>query len=663
MKELAIDLSKERPLPGILPKQLVYILRTYLSGVIFFSIFRLILLVQEFHQLHYLPTEKGAWLVIKAFLMGLRFDTVVSGYILTLPFLLLLADALAGWDSRLLKRIVFALVCASYIFTFFVCAADIPYFHHFYSRISMSALISANGDSSTMLSGMIFQEWRFYWVLLPFFIIVWLFVRNNKRLLAILDKKEDFSFSTTLGSFSLFALLLFMGIWGRFSLQSHLDAGTAYFSDYAFTNMLGLNPAFTFSQSYLSSFDNTNIDAHFMGDGEAIRNVQDYLEIPAAQDFNSPIAREVLFFDTLAEKPNVVLVIMESMSSYKMGRYGNPNHLTPFLDSLAEQGYAFDSVFTSGIHTFAGIYSSLYSYPVIKRQHPMMDIEPHEGIAPTLKQNGYSTIYFTTHDKLYDNVGPFLLANGFDRVVSKDDYPPERILSALGVPDDYLYEHAVGDLNELHEQGKPFFAAIMTGSDHSPFMIPKYYKPKSGEVTHAVVEYVDWSIRKFLRIAAQQPWFDNTLFVFVADHGASIDKRYDVPLSYLHTPLIFYAPSLLGAPRQFDRLGSQSDIFPTVMGILKYPYVNNTFGIDLLRERRPFACAFADDKFAVLNSEYMYVERENGITSLYNYRSGDVRDYSKQYPELAKSMKKFGESTFQATQWLHKNGKTGRQSL
>ena len=662
MRDIAIDLGKEQPLPGILPKQLTYVLRIYLAGLLCFTTFRLILLLQEFHQLHYFPTEKGAWLGIKAFLMGLRFDTVVSGYILTLPFLLLTVDAMTGWDNRLLKRMVYWLISAGYIFSFFVCAADIPFFHHFYSRISMTALISANSGGSDMLSGMVFQEWRFYWVLVPFFIISWLFMRANKRLYAILFKKDDLSFLTILRSFFFFALLLGLGIWGRFSFQSRLDAGTAYFSDYGFTNMLGLNPVYTFGQSYVNSFDDRNQEVHFMGDGEAIRNIQEYLHIPAAQDFNSPIARQILLADTAQNRPNVVLVIMESMSANKMGRYGNLENLTPFMDSLATRGFAFDSVFTSGIHTFAGIYTTLFSQPVIKRQHPLMTLVPQSGIANTLQQHGYSTIYFTTHDKEFDNVAPFLLENGFERIVSKNDYPAEKILSALGVPDDYLYEHATGDLTGLHQKGKPFFAAIMTGSDHSPFVIPKYFKPRHKESTLAIVEYVDWSVQKFMKMASQEEWFDNTIFVFVADHGASLDKRYDMPLSYLHSPLIFYAPSLLGAPQKFNQLGCQADIFPTIMGMLKLPYVNNTFGIDLFREKRPFVCSYADDKFAVLNSSFMYVSRDNGVNSLYHYRSGDVTDYSKTLPDLTEAMRTYGQSTFQAAQWLRKNGKTRMQT-
>ncbi|MBI5913763.1 MAG: sulfatase-like hydrolase/transferase [Bacteroidetes bacterium] len=666
MNEITLDLGKERPFSGILPKQLTYVLRTYLTGLLCFTVFRLILVLQEFHQLHFIPTEIGIVLVLKAFLLGLRFDTVVLGYILTLPFLLLAADAFTGWNSRLLYRIVFGLVTLGAVVSFFICAADLPFFHHFYSRVSMSILNSADaGDSKDMLGGMVLQEWRYTWAFIPFIIISWFFYNRHKRLLNnVLYKKNDATLAGAIRWFVVFAMLLSFGIWGRFSLQSHLDASTAYFSDYGFTNMLALNPAYTFGLSYVNSKTDTK-DVRFMGDGEAVRNVQKSFNIPAAQEYNSPIARQVMFADSSAShsKPNVVLVIMESMSAGKMGRYGNRNDLTPFMDSLATQSYAFDSVFTAGIHTFAGIYSSLFSQPVVRRRHPLEKIIPQSGIANTLKAHDYSTIYFTTHDKGFDNVGAYLMANGYDRIVSKDDYPPEKVLSALGVPDDYLYQHAVGDLDALHDKGQPFFAAIMTGSDHGPFIIPKNFKPKHKDAMLGVVEYVDWSVRKFLRMASERAWFDNTIFVFVADHGTSLDKRYDMPLSYLHSPLIFYAPKILGPPQQFNTLGSQADIFPTLMGMLKLPYVNNTFGIDLFAEKRPFATAYADDKFAVLNSEYMYVSRENGVTSLYHYRTGDVKDYSKTLPELTAQMKLYGESTFQAAQWLRKNGMTGMQTL
>ncbi|MEK7257271.1 MAG: sulfatase-like hydrolase/transferase, partial [Bacteroidota bacterium] len=497
--------------------------------------------------------------------MGFRFDTVVLGYILTLPFLLLAADAIWGWSSKWFYRLVFWLLSLGYVFAFFVCTADLPYFHHFYTRITMAVTISTSTDSSNLLGGMILKEWRYLWPLVPFFLISWFFLVKHKRLLnSVLYKKDGASPGFALRWFSVFGLLLLMGIWGRLSFQSHLQAGTAYFSDYGIPNMLALSPVYTFGLSYVNSLDPAHEKAHFMGDGVAVRKVQEYLKIPAQQAFDSPIARQITFPapDSLIpptsylKPPNVVFIIMESMSAQKMGRYGNAENLTPFMDSLATQGLSFDSVFTSGIHTFAGIYSTLFSQPVIKRQHPLMKIEPSAGIGSALKKHDYSTIYFTTHDKNFDNVGNFLTANGFDRIVSMDDYPKEKILSTLGVCDDYLYEHATGELDKLAGDGKPFFAAIMTGSDHGPYITPDYFKPKHKDAMLAVVEYVDWSLQKFFREASQKDWFENTLFVIVADHGSSVVKRYDLPLSYVHTPLIFYAPHLLGEPKSFNRLGS-----------------------------------------------------------------------------------------------------------
>ncbi|MBK8564493.1 MAG: sulfatase-like hydrolase/transferase [Saprospiraceae bacterium] len=635
MREAILEMTDKRGMSAILPKHLVYLLRVYLLGILCFTIFRAILLIQEFHQMHFIPTDQGILLGIKAFLMGLRFDTVVMGYILTLPFLLLAIDAFAGWNSKLLYRIVVGLVSVGLIAALFICASDLPFFHHFYARVSTSILISADkGGNNDMLSGMILQEWRYIWPFIPFAFTSWLVISRNRRLLRnILYRFEDSQNLAVFKWFAVFAALLCFGIWGRFSFQSHLAASTAYSSEYGFINMLGLNPAFTFTQSFVNSKTDAK-NVRLMGDGEAVRNMQAYLNVPAAQEFDSPIARQVSFADSLATKPNVVFVIMESMSASKMGRYGNKNNLTPFMDSLANISHSFDSIYTSGIHTFAGVYSTLFSHHVVKRKHPLNKVVKMSGIATNLKQHGYSTIYFTTHDKSFDNVAEFLEANDYDRIVSKDDYPSDRILSALGVPDDYLYEHAIGDLDKLYKSGKPFFSAIMTGSDHGPFVIPTYFKPKQEDATLGIVEYVDWSVRKFLHMAAKKPWFDNTVFVFLADHGSSLDKRYDMPLSYLHSPLIIYAPKLLGEPKNYPNLGSQVDVFPTTMGLLKLPYVNNTYGIDLFRESRPFACAYADDKFAVLNTEYMFVSRENGVTSLYNYRKGDVKDYSKDLPVL-----------------------------
>lgn len=636
-----------------------YLLYTVLNGLIGFTFFRLLAFLQEWYQLQYLPENGRFWLILQSFLMGLRFDLATIAWMMLLPWALLVVAFFIKRQQVVLWAIAFTLIIAAFFYGFFCCAADLPYFHHFNTRTTMAILVSAGTGDSDFLWEMVWGEWRYYWTLAPLLLtsgwFLWRQWRGLRKYLPQQHARE--ALEKSWWELVLLSVLLLVAVWGQFS-DKPIDTATAWFSDYAFPNQLALNPCFTFTKSWLAHFDPEYDRVHFMPDQEAIERVRQYLGITQTE-LPSPIARPVTFDTLPARKPNVVIVIMESMSAAKMGRYGNPNGLTPFMDSLAQQSLSFDSLFSVGIHTFAGIYGTLYSMPVVKRKHPLVEMKPHAGMASALKQHGYQTIYFTTHDEEFDHVGKFLRANGFDRIVAKPDYPKEKILSALGVPDDYLYHHAIGEFNELYRNGKPFFGAIMTGSDHGPYVIPEYFKPRHRQRILGIVEYVDWSVRQFLQEAARQPWFENTIFVFTGDHGVTVEKHYDLPTSFNHVPCIVYAPALLGPPKAYGMVASQMDIFPTLMGMLHLPYLNNTLGIDLLHQQRPYAITYADDKFAVIDKEYLYVWREFGVESLYHHRSLNPHNLIPYMPERAEQMRTFGQSMFQAAQFMRESGLTG----
>ena len=160
---------------------------------------------------------------------------------------------------------------------------------------------------------------------------------------------------------------------------------------------------------------------------------------------------------------NVVVVIMESMSRFNMGEYGGPQGITPNLDSLKKHSWWFENIFTQGIHTFNGIYSTLFSFPGLLKQHPMRKIPTHPfySIPIILKENNYENLFFVTHDGQFDNTEGFLMANGFDKVYSNDDYPSEKNLSTLGVPDDYLFEFSIPKMNEIVAKEKNFFCGFI----------------------------------------------------------------------------------------------------------------------------------------------------------------------------------------------------------
>lgn len=276
------------------------------------------------------------------------------------------------------------------------------------------------------------------------------------------------------------------------------------------------------------------------------------------------------------------------------------------------------------------------------------------GMGSAFKDLDYATVYFTTHDGQFDNVEGFLRANGFDHVISKADYPPAEIKTTLGVPDDVMFTLAMPLLDDLSKKEKPFFATFMTASDHKPYYIPPYFKPENSDISKQIVEYADYSLRSFITAASKKDWFENTLFVFVADHGAALSAHFEIPLSYHHIPLLFYAQGFIDQPAVFDNMAGQIDVFPSIMGLLELPFENYTLGVNLFEKQRPYIYFNANDKYGVINREWLLVVRDQN-TGLYRYNDLDLTDYSKEYPDLVQEMKIYAESQMQAYQYVLQN--------
>ncbi|MCX6279176.1 MAG: hypothetical protein NT004_13930, partial [Bacteroidetes bacterium] len=134
------------------------------------------------------------------------------------------------------------------------------------------------------------------------------------------------------------------------------------------------------------------------------------------------------------------------------------------------------------------------------------------------------------------------------------------------------------------------------------------------------------------------------------DHGAPLDGLYDMSIDYNHTPLIFYAPEILKDHKTFNSMAGQIDIFPTIMGLLKLPYSNNTLGIDLLNESRPYIFFNADDKYGVIDNEWFLIVRNNNTKSLYKYRNKDMHNYATEKLEIVEKMNVYAKSNLQAYQ-------------
>ena len=628
--------------------------KLYVLLIAIYTAFRIALLLLNLDRVGSTTT----WEVIQAFIMGVRFDIVTIGFVIAIPTIILTIFSFFGKKSRLFELIYTWVLTICFTITFGICAADIPYFDQFFDRFNITAFEwMATGDSAFVFK-MIFEEPTYILMMLPVLASGFVFWFFANRIMKCSTGWESVNYV----QYGIYTVLLwglvFIGMRGRLNEKSPIMVGTAYFGNNAMLNQLGLNPNFTLARSWLDSKDPDNQKVRFMSDEAAIALVQKNLGIENP-DEDFPIARTIAT-EGDPNNFNVIVVIMEGMSYNKTAHGGNTHNLTPFLDALMDKSLSFNNCYTSGTHTYCGIYTTFTSYPVMFRNHALKRIPvlQYDGIAATLQRQGYQTAYFTTHDKEFDNVAGFLSQNGVEKIISQADYPVSEVQTTLGVPDDYMFRFSMPIFDEMAGNNRPFFAAMMTASDHGPYYIPDYFEPKNTEQKYQITEYADWSLRRFIEMAQEKPWFDNTLFVFVADHGATLDSDYSIPLSYFHTPLVFYMPGKLQSQVN-EAIASQMDVFPTVMGILNKSYVNNTFGIDLLNEKRPYTYFMGDDKYGVLNHEWLLINKpsEDQI-GLYKYQEKEKKNYISDYPELAADMQKYAESAWQVSEYQQDKKKT-----
>ena len=281
---------------------------------------------------------------------------------------------------------------------------------------------------------------------------------------------------------------------------------------------------------------------------------------------------------------NVVLVSVESLSADFMAKFGNAKGLTPRLDALADKGLFFTQLYATGTRTVRGLEALSLAYPptpgqsIVKRPH-------NDGmftLGSVFGAKGYDVRYLYGGYAYFDNMREFFSGNGY-AVEDRTAIPKEKIHheNIWGVADEDLFSMALERADAAHAAGKPFFHQVMTTSNHRPFTYPDGRIDIASKTSRdGAVKYTDWAIGDFIERAAKHPWFDATVFVIVADHCASSAGKSDVPVNRYLIPMVIYAPRHL-APRKVDRLMSQVDVPPTLLGLLGFAYESRFLGYDL----------------------------------------------------------------------------------
>lgn len=320
---------------------------------------------------------------------------------------------------------------------------------------------------------------------------------------------------------------------------------------------------------------------------------------------------------------NVILISVESLSASFLGTYGNTKGLTPNLDALAKQGLVFTQLFATGTRTVRGLEALSLGTPPVPGQAIVR--RPHNEHLATLGEilhpQGMQPYFFYGGYGYFDNMNAYFAGNSY-KVIDRTDIPKDKVMfeNVWGVADEVIFNHVIDTLSQQGHGQQPFFAHIMTTSNHRPYTYPsgRIDIPSPGGRDGAV-KYTDYAIGDFIQKARQQPWFKDTLFVITADHCASVAGKSKLPVEGYHIPMIFYAPDLL-PPGQYTSLVSQIDLAPTIVEILGKQGDGHFFGRSFFEHGPRLERAF------ISNYQALGYLRQNTLTVL--LPKGKVESYA-----------------------------------
>jgi len=650
------------------PNSFLFFALLFFAGVLFLGLFRLGFLLKY----HTLASGIPSSILFQSFVIGVRFDMVVLTYLLTPFFIFSSFPAIGLFRFKWGRKIILSLVFSFLSLLFFLSLVDLEYFSQYGTHLSEWALEYLDRPDVV-----IFSIWDNYpvvrylilWALLCS-LFIFLVLRIGRNLLKTKSNRplinQVFYFLLALG-------LLFISGRGRVKLAP-IDWGLAYFSKYDFANQLALNGAHTLGMTYLEEKSEGSAEYlaqfQFFDNKDALSTVQNLLlqkneRLEYPQDsinrFN-PFNNSVFKSDSAGEEnkqPNVVIIFLESWLAEYVGSYGAKTDATPFFDSLARKSILFENFYASGTRTNRGLLSVLCGFPsnpggtLMKKYNHNL---PFVSLSRILKQRGYESAFVYGGDLLFDNMEGFFRQQGFEHFVGQGDFPSGEYISKWGVPDDIVLSRAVEKFASFKQ--KPFLGVILTLSNHEPFAVPSYVPRRfSPDVPYSnylnAFYYSDWSLGKFFHEAEKEPFFDNTIFVLVADHGKALQSSSDFPLNRFHIAALIYSPKFsTEEPRRIKTVASQTDLVPTILGLLGEPAEHESWGRDIFSlspEDKGFAMMVDGKRIGWVEEPYFLVDRIGATTSLYNYIDDPEQknDISAEYPEITKELEKEERSFLQ----------------
>ena len=371
-----------------------------------------------------------------------------------------------------------------------------------------------------------------------------------------------------------------------FAFCSFLAMHSSYgdISENRYANHIGRNGIF----ELFSAFRNNELDYDHFFLTKPTEEIASFMrkDLGVSAKTANPLQR---FVNNQGDKQyNLVIITVESLGANFLKEFGSDANITPNLDKLTNESLFFSNLYATGTRTVYGLAALTLGMPPIPGNAIVRRAENENlfSLGHVLEALGYESKFIYGGYGYFDTMNDFFGDNGY-KIVDRSALSKEEIHFAniWGVADDDVYRRAMKENDEAYAKGKPFFDMIMTTSNHRPYTFPegKIDLPSKTSKRRGGVKFTDFAIAEFLQESKKHAWFDNTIFVIVADHTAGSGGSQELDPDKYHIPMWIYAPSIIKAGR-VDALASQIDVAPTILGLMGIDYESRFYGKDLMKE-------------------------------------------------------------------------------
>ena len=653
-----------------LPRLLRFLTLYMVFMTLFYSVLRLAFYFDFSDPLSPL-TRDDFWMSLW---LGAKFDLRMIVIMVAPLFFLGWIPLLSPFKSKIARYFWLTYLTIAFTAYLFFYIVDFGYYSYLGTRLDFTA-VRLLEDMKTSMT-MVWESYPVIWISIGLIAAVSLFAWLLNKLFSRVQSSGSPEYSMLKRvaiAFVSFLILFAMG-WGKLN-QYPLRWSDASFSKHPFAAQLTYNPIHYFFDTWKNGRISYNVNK--------VRDYYDmvasYLGVVHKDKSKLYFKREAKPVFTVGNKPNVVIIIMESFASYKSSVSGNPIDPSPYLKKYADKGWYFKNFFTPTVGTARSIYAMLTSLPDVElhgtsSRNPLI-VNQH-SILEDFK--GYDKSYFIGGSASWGNIRG-MLNESMDNL---DLYEEERYSAprtdVWGISDADL---AIEASKVLKTKKEPFLAVIQTSGNHRPYTIPENahgFKVRTDVTLEEVKKYgfasveeynsfrfLDYSVGLFMSEAQKSDYFKNTIFILWGDHGIdgysqSVppgESTSNLALGSYRVPFVIYSP-LIKEPKVIDTVMSELDAVPSIASLAGISYTATTLG------RNIFDPQFKDSHFAYtmmnranptlgLVGDEFYYKNNGKFEGLYKIDSKDpMTDHSKEHPELFKKMKELTLGIYETAKYI-----------